>query len=902
MRVAFLIFALCVLNVQAIEITATAAGRLEISSPQCSLTPQAFLSGWKHCIASGTEMAREDGSYPFTIKLGENGNIAGTARFTQMKKSEPIKVHYTFTPDRDVELNALFVGLALDVDEWAGKKWQADDARGTFPMQRDGVVVFSGAVKSLTLDEGLAFTFSEPTHVMLQDDRQWGPTFSVRIGAGEHERIFKAGEAVELRFTVSTSQPLELLHDAPLKLEASKDWIPFKAELDIEAGSALDFSAMGLHDAPAGKHGYTLAKGAHFEFEKKTGVSQRFYGVNFCFGANVPDLETAKRIGLRLARIGYNAARLHHYENHLTEGSADGTTINPVQLAKFDALMAAFIKNGIYITTDLYVSRTVPWRSVGIDRDGNIGMDEFKLLVAVHEGAWENLKKFTCQWMLHINPHTGRTYAEEPALAWLAITNEGNFSNFLDLMQNIPEWQQEWKKWLAEKRHEESEAYKDIDTTLPKSIYDRNRHNTAFLLFLNEMEIRFVERARAFLRDELKCRALITNRSSWTNFMIDQIARDEAFDFVDDHFYVDHPRFLEKPWQLPSACDNSNPIRSQNMGAQFVVFTRLLDKPFTITEYNFCAPSRFRGLGGIVTGALGALQNWSGLWRFAYSHDGRSIANTHAPAMTFFDTMDDPLSLAAERASICLFLRRDIEPLKHTFAVVLPRNEIAALSNDMPTLHFPWLWLAWYGRLGTIVANETEASWSTKYPEAFRLTSEDVRREVLTKPSVTQGDGVLKLDRNLGTFAVTTPRTCGGFAEQGKIDADALVFEVHETPATVWVSSLDDAPIRASSRLLLTHLTDIQNTGIHYAERSRKTLLAWGGLPHLVRNGKTAIKLSLDSPESYKVYALTTSGRREKLIPSHVENGHLIFTAAVDAVPETATLLYEISQGSDFSQ
>ena len=30
-----------------------------------------------------------------------------------------------------------------------------------------------------------------------------------------------------------------------------------------------------------------------------------------------------------------------------------------------------------------------------------------------------------------------------------------------------------------------------------------------------------------------------------------QAVRTE-FDYVDDHFYVDHPRFLERSWSLPS--------------------------------------------------------------------------------------------------------------------------------------------------------------------------------------------------------------------------------------------------------------------------------------------------------------------------------------------------------------
>ena len=78
--------------------------------------------------------------------------------------------------------------------------------------------------------------------------------------------------------------------------------------------------------------------------------------------------------------------------------------------------------------------------------------------------------------------------------------------------------------------------------------------------------------------------------------------------------------------------------------------------------------------------------------------------------------------------------------------------------------------------------------------------------------------------------------------------AHGVQISVQDTDATVWVSSLDDQPITQSRRLLVTHLTDLQNTEIRYAERARQTLLDWGELPHLVRAGKAEVRLQLRHP------------------------------------------------------
>ena len=889
---------------RASETLATSAATLELDSPKCELSPQLFTPSWEGIRAKGGLTRSDDGKYPFTLEILQGaGAVHGQAVFSQTE-SGAIKAVYTFTPERDVQLNALFVGMTLTTGVFAGGSWKSDTQEGSFPLENRGLSVMSGNVRELTLATPngtgrLVFTFPESTSVMIQDDRQWGPTFSLRIGYTGGGQSFKAGKPFVVHFTLATREPQHLTLDTPVTLQAGADWIRLKQEPDILPGSALDFTALGLVDAPAGKYGRVVAKRSHFEFERKPDVTQRFYGINLCFSANYLEPEQAARLASRLARTGYNTLRLHHYDGGLVEGSKDGTTLNPGQLARLDALVAACITNGIYITTDLFVSRSVPWRSVGIDRDGTIGMNDYKMLVPVHEGAWNNLKEFTRQLLTHVNPNTGRRYADEPALAWLSMINEGNFGNYMAEMRQIPEWQQAWAAWLADKQAKEPQAYAGIPATLPGSIYAHNRHTTAFVLFLTDMETRMITRMKAFLREELGCRALITNSNAWTNHASDQVSRDELYDYVDDHFYVDHPNFIERPWQLPSTCANVNPIRNDAMGAQNVVFTRLLDKPFTITEYNYSGPGRFRGVGGILTGAMGALQDWSGIWRFTYSHSAENLAQPNGYAMNYFDMAADPLSQAAERAALCLFLRGDLAPLTRTYSMLIPKADALKMRDSMPQNSTSWPWLGWYARLGTHVADAPApgVTWSGRFPEVYKTSSAEIHKLLASQPTGTlppAGDGAVMLDKESGTIILKTPRTCGGFTENGLVDAGAIIFDVGDTAATVWVSALDGNPVTTSSRLLLTHLTDVQNSGIRYAQQSRKTLLAWGGLPHLVRNGKAEIRLAVKPAKKYKVYVLSTSGRRLAEVPSRVVKGRLAFTASVDINPETAAMLYEI--------
>jgi hypothetical protein len=401
---------------------------------------------------------------------------------------------------------------------------------------------------------------------------------------------------------------------------------------------------------------------------------------------------------------------------------------------------------------------------------------------------------------------------------------------------------------------------------------------------------------------------------------------------VDDHFYVDHPQFLEQPWRLPSRCPNTSPVATGATGGRHCAFTRLLGKPFTITEYNYSAPGRFRGVGGILTGALGAIQDWSGVWRFCYCHARENLFKPGA--MNYFDMATDPLGQAAERASLCLFLRRDLEEKGAPHVAVAFREEaLAAMDRPIPGLAPRWHWAAWVAGVSTLVRQGAPAAvpWAaalagpgSQLPtpaaaaafapvgaaDAYALKNEDLLkalRPLLGEKNRTdpdkgvfesKGGGVL-IDAPKDTLVLDTARTAGGYAPAGQTIATRHGFEaaVREADATVWVSSLDAKPIVESRRLLVTHLTDCQNTDIRYAEKARRTLLAWGRLPHLVRTGKAEVRLKLGNAAGLKVYALATSGKRLGEVPSKVDGGALVFTADVAGAAggQTAVLCYEVA-------
>ncbi len=864
-------------------------GGVSVGAAGARLAPVIHREGWK----GSAIVQRSDFTFPdavtgtATVDLVAGKETLGAGRVTlQATANGRAAVDATVTSRRDQRPEAVPLSLTLPCEAYAEASWKTSSGKTgvlekTWDAKRSRG--FSDRVTWVEFapveGETIRLSFTNLTAVSFQDNRAWkAPTFTLRIHA-TGGRIFNANDSRSFHVELSSLNGVTTDIAKPIVITAGEEWIPLDYRKDIEAGSALDFSNQGLQDAPAGKYGWLRNVNGHFEFENRPGVKQRFYGVNLCFSANFPDHDFADRLVTRLVRLGYNTVRIHHYESAdgVVKGAADGLTLNAERMDKLDYLLAKCIEKGLYVTTDLFTSRPVMWRAIGVDREGRIDQQVYKNLVPVHEGAYRNWAAFTRNLLTHVNPYTGRAYKDEPGLPLLSLINEGTMTWRWDEMRSEPCMKAAWTTWLAGKRRSDSAFGKELDD--PEKV---SRDSAACRLFMADTERALVTRQRAFLK-ELGVKALLTNQNCGGNSSLPMFAvREDLYDYVDDHFYVDHPHFLVRKWSLPSRCGNRNPAQASAPPPAGTSFSRLPTKPFCITEWNFSGPGMFRGVGGIMTGAMGALQDWDGLWRFAYSHKLEGMQDRRGfPG--FFDVASDPLGQAGDRASLCLFLRGDLDPLPDIVVNQVTPDLLSPTSRNVKRAVPSWARAAWQIRTGTTVS---EVPGVPTFPFAEQASKEQAPVPLKPNPAIA-------IDSERGSFRIVTPKTSGGFVPSGVLEAGAISFDVGDVAATVWASALDGKALSESRRILLTHLTDVQAKGNVYADKEKRTLLKWGSYPPLVRNGEAHISLALTHPEDYTVWALETTGRRLEKIPSTVRDGKLQFTAAVKG-PNGARMLYEI--------
>ncbi len=791
------------------------------------------------------------------------------------------------TSDLDQRPEAVVLALLMPCETFAGGTWKTSGGKGgTLAKDWDGrtVCIWSGTASWIEIAppgrDAIRLAFPAPTHLLLQDNRTWGPTISLRISPEDGGRAaFSRGDRRTFLCFVETKDGVKTAVDRPVVVKAGPDWIPLDYRKDIEAGSALDFSNQGLQDAPAGRHGWLKAVNGHFEFENLPGRKQRFYGVNLCFDANFPDHAFADRLVTRLVRLGYNTVRIHHYEsaNGAVKGAKDGLALNAERMDLLDYLLAKCYEKGLYVTTDLFTCRPVAWRAIGIDRDGEMDKQVYKNLIAVHEGAYQNWAAFAKNFLAHVNPYTGRAYKDEPGLPLISLINEGHLTWCWSRIRGEEPMKKAWAAWLAERRAADPGFAKGLDDPEKAS-----GASAALIAFMADIERKLVARQRAFLKG-LGVKALLTNQNCGSHYAPLMAVREDLYDYVDDHFYVDHPHFLAKPWSLPSRCGNANPVLAGTLPPVACAYTRMPTKPFTITEWNFSGPGMFRGVGGIMTGAMSALQDWDGLWRFAYSHGlGGMQDRTGTPG--YFDVASDPLGQAGDRASVCLFLRGDLAPLEDMIANAATPDTFMPAAGGPVRIVPPWKDAAWQIRTATAVAPVPGL-------KTFNLKEQLGRKE---PPVALKPNPAIDLDRARGAFRIVTEKTAGGFTPSGTVQAGAVAFDAGDVATTLWASSLDGRPLATSRRILVTHLTDVQADGNVYADPEKRTLLKWGAYPPVVRNGRARVALALAQPASFAVWALETTGRRLEKMPVSVEGGKLVFTADVKG-PAGARMLYEVA-------
>ncbi len=239
----------------------------------------------------------------------------------------------------------------------------------------------------------------------------------------------------------------------PLSASTEPEMFPFVLPWNDATPGPTNFDF--LLSAPAGKDGFVRAEDGHLFVNGPDGKPRRLrlMGVNLSFAANFPEPEVARQVAARLAKFGINSVRFHHMDAHVAPRGIflpDKRTLDPEQVARFDYFFARLKELGIYADINLKVSRTYA------------EFAEEKNLPRMHKGVdlfnrtmIDAQKQFARDLLTHVNPHTGLSYANDPAVALIEINNENGLVStwWQGRLDHLPEpflgdLRGLWNSWL----------------------------------------------------------------------------------------------------------------------------------------------------------------------------------------------------------------------------------------------------------------------------------------------------------------------------------------------------------------------------------------------------------------------------------------------------------------------
>jgi hypothetical protein len=553
-------------------------------------------------------------------------------------------------------------------------------------------------------------------------------------------------------------------------------------------------------------------------FVNDTGERVRFWGTNIGPPSTWPTPDTAKQMAERFSRSGINLVRFHHLDrgwnpDNIFESNVDHTqSLDPEKMARMDFLIHELRKRGIHVFFDLLVTRR--FRS----GDGVAYFAELPLgakLVGHFDPRIIQLQKDYARRLLsHRNPHTGLTYAEDPAVALISIINESSL--FLDgslsvSFSDLPDYYKDqldarFREWAIDQELEISPA--------PLAQLIRQRV-PAVADFLESVQNAYYDSMVGFLRDEVGVRAPIAG-SNFQEVAAD--ARSNArLDFYDVHGYWSHPVGGWSPTDIvPSAAlvkhlSGQNPFRSwasQN-------FKGL---PLVISEWQAAWPNPAGYQMPLLLAAIASRQDWDAPIWF-----GLAEADWSPFMRDTFEAGNKPHYLPGFVVAGLLFHRGDI-PAAPTQQI--PFHYQNGFSNFHRSVHGISLLDHQIQRtLGEAEPNDTFTADNN--PLAYHHG----RALVINTPAAFGAIGLFEA------------------GEEMEINNHLLRFR-HQQSAQVVITSLDALPIAGETReLLILASASAENTGQVY--RARKAgLRALGGAPILIEPVAADLVICTEQPDS----------------------------------------------------
>ncbi len=415
-------------------------------------------------------------------------------------------------------------------------------------------------------------------------------------------------------------------------------------------------------------------------------------------------------------------------------------------------------------------------------------------------------------------------------------------------------------------REGESLARGNIRRTMRHDVTSPSRA-ADFARFLAHLDAEFFGGMRRYLREELGVQAAITGGETFT--LTGDYIHAREMDLVAAHSYWDHPSFPRRPWDPRDWLIRNQPMVDRPGNPESTIarlthdrFIRASadgpDRPFSVMEVNNAMPNEAAAEGIPMIAAVAALQDWDGVFLFAYSHGNRHW--DRQAVTSFFDIQAHPIKMAQMAAGALIFRRGDIEPLPLTVLTGLPPERLFDLAGQ----HLAWnhglfgretghlgapIEMRLFGKFG-IVGHQVHPRQTTAIISEVPIEGPQTIASGAKAVTIRSVDGRLNWSstgvEKSGQFLASGERaaTFVGFGRGQAVDVGPITVNLPQGHfAAITVSSMLPQPLTQTARILITAGARLENTGQQWNAARTSVGQDWGRPPTLVEPVQATLTL-----------------------------------------------------------
>jgi len=707
-------------------------------------------------------------------------------------------------------------------------------------------------------------------------------------------------------------------------------WYPFTAKSTPEPGE------IGLSDwieKPAGKHGRITRQGERLIY---SGQPIKLWGLNLCYGSCAPSKELADKRAAFYPKYGINSVRLHKYVDGPgwagIQSKESAAEFDPAALDRMDYQVARFKEAGIYVKLSAHFGAI---KAGPADKKDIPYLDEFgqfdakKDRIAVPHSALFYSPEIqtlhirqTVNLLKHKNPHTGLTYAEDPAICVVEIVNEqsvlfytsiGPLKSSATLRQQVGERFCAWlkkrygshdalaKAW-GEKAFDgfKNEGFEPVGEHLDKKNIlplgnpwfwdpDQLAGSQAFrkqrlldtLEFLYGLQRECYERYVKAVRETGYTGEILGSNwqagRAFSHFA--NLYTDYEVGMIDRHNYFGGGRRGDK-----SSFNNASMLARAGSGTLSSGLQQPLDRPFMLSEWIHVFPNEWGAEGPALIGAYGmGLQGWDVSYMF---QNGDSGGFSPALGGNAWDVAA-PHVLGVFPAVARHVLRGDVKE-----SDVVARQNVHVPSLFQGKLSFDDKVKQGYDdkeldsskvSARALAAVRCAVAFTPSYEDTPALDLKRFEKDGFLVSSTGQLRWKEARDKLGGFFTMDTPGTKAvvGFASGQTCNLGEVTIKPESRFAAIYVTAQGRGETLANAKkLLIVAMARSRNTGMQLNE-TEDGLLARGKGPVLLEAVKAAVSLKR-SPA--KVVLLDHDGQRtDRTLP--VRNGTFVLDGVQDKTP-----------------